>query len=310
MKSNIATVAKPLRNKGRRSIQRRESLAGWFFVSPMLIGTTILTLVPILAIFALSFSDWIFISGIEGLSWNGWANFNHLLDDPTFRKSLVNNLVFLLTVPAYMAISLLLAVIIESKVYAKNFFKVVFFMPYISSIVAVAIVWQVLFHPSIGPVNQFLMFLGMSNPPKWIADPNFALISIMMISVWISIGFNMIVYIAGLQSIPRDLYEAADIDGAGGWAKFRRITFPLLSPTTFFLLITGIIYTFKVFDLIAILTKGGPIKSTTMMVWYIYETAFINLKIGYASVLSFVLFLCVFMITMIQWIGQKRWVNY
>ena len=132
----------------------------------------------------------------------------------------------------------------------------------------------------------------------------------MMITVWISIGFNMIIYIAGLQSIPKDLYEAADIDGANGWVKFRRITFPLLSPTSFFLMVTGIISTFKVFDIIAVLTQGGPIGSTTMMVWYLYDTAFVNLKVGYASSIATVLFGLVMLITFIQWIAQKKWVNY
>jgi multiple sugar transport system permease protein len=131
-----------------------------------------------------------------------------------------------------------------------------------------------------------------------------------MISIWISIGFNMIVYMAGLQAIPKDLYESAEIDGAGGWTKFRKITLPLISPTTFFLLITGIIYTFKSFDLIAVLTKGGPAGSTSLMVWYMYETAFLNLKIGYASAIGTVLFISVLIITLVQWAGQKKWVNY
>jgi multiple sugar transport system permease protein len=211
----------------------------------MLVGVTVLTLIPIFPIFLLSFSDWIFIQGIDGFKWNGLDNFEYLIDDPVFWKSLINNMIFLLTVPSYMAISMLLAILIDKYVYLKNLFKVIYFMPYISSLVAVAIIWQVLFHPTAGPVNQFLMSIGIENPPKWIADPDFALISIMMISVWISIGFNMIVYIAGLQAIPADLYEAAEIDGAGGWAEFRRITFPMLSPTSFFLLVTGIIYSRK-----------------------------------------------------------------
>jgi multiple sugar transport system permease protein len=209
-----------------------------------------------------------------------------------------------------MIISMVLAVLIDRYVYMKGYFKVAYFMPYISNIVAVAVVWQVLFHPSYGPINQTLKALGMSDPPKWIADPHFALASIMMITVWISIGFNLIVYIAGLQSIPRDLYEAADIDGASGWTKFVRITVPLLSPTSFFLLVTGIISTFKVFDIIAVLTQGGPIGSTSMMVWYLYDQAFTNLKIGYASSVAVVLFVFVFLITLGQWAAQKKWVNY
>jgi multiple sugar transport system permease protein len=303
--------ALPTGPKRRNSVlQRREKWAGFLFVSPMLIGVSIMTLLPILATLVLSFADWNFIAGLNGFQWVGFDNFERLAEDATFLKSLKNNGIFMLTVPIYMAISLLLAILIDKHVYARDFFKVVYFLPYISSVVAVAIVWQALFHPSAGPVNQFLMSLGIDNPPKWIADTDFALISVMMISVWISIGYNMIVYLAGLQAIPKDLYEAADIDGASGWSKFSTITLPLLSPTTFFLMVTGIIYTFKVFDLIAVLTKGGPAQSTSVIVWYLYETAFLNLKVGYASSMAMILFLCVLIITLLQWIGQKKWVNY
>lgn len=311
MAEALGEVPRPTVRKRRQSaLQRKESWAGLLFVSPMLIGVTIMTLLPILATLILSFADWNFIAGLNGFKWVGMANFEKLVSDATFIKSLKNNAIFMLTVPIYMVISLTLAILVDKHVFAKDFFKVVFFLPYISSVVAVAIVWQALFHPSAGPVNQTLMTLGIDNPPKWIADTDFALISVMMISVWISIGYNMIVYLAGLQSIPKDLYEAANIDGASGWSKFWRITLPLLSPTTFFLMVTGIIYTFKVFELIAVLTKGGPAQSTSVIVWYLYETAFLNLKVGYASSMALILFVIVLLITLLQWFGQKKWVNY
>jgi len=304
-------AAAPIGRGGRRkSLERSETLAGFLFVSPMLLGVFVLVLLPIVATFVLSFADWNFVAGWDGIDWIGFDNFRKLLEDSLFIRSVRNNLIFLLAVPVYMIISMMLAVLIDRYVYMKGYFKVAYFMPYISNIVAVAVVWQVLFHPSYGPINQTLKALGMSDPPKWIADPHFALASIMMITVWISIGFNLIVYIAGLQSIPRDLYEAADIDGASGWTKFVRITVPLLSPTSFFLLVTGIISTFKVFDIIAVLTQGGPIGSTSMMVWYLYDQAFTNLKIGYASSVAVVLFVFVFLITLGQWAAQKKWVNY
>ena len=283
---------------------------GIAFVSPMLIGVIILVLFPILATLVLGFADWNFVQGWDGIQWVGFQNFRQLLEDDMFIKSVRNNILFLLTVPVYMIISMTLAILIDRFVYMKGYFKVAYFMPYISNIVAVAVVWQVLFQPSYGPINEILRTLGISDPPKWIADPNFALISIMLISIWISIGFNLIIYIAGLQSIPKDLYEAADIDGANGWTKFRRITLPLLSPTSFFLLVTGVISTFKVFDIIAVMTQGGPIGSTTMMVWYLYDTAFVNLKVGYASSIAAVLFGFVMLITLGQWAAQKKWVNY
>ncbi|ANY76515.1 sugar ABC transporter permease [Paenibacillus ihbetae] len=293
-----------------RSLRRGEQLWGMVFISPMLIGVMILVLFPIIATLVLGFADWNFVQGWDGIRWVGLQNFRSLLEDDIFLKSIRNNMIFLLTVPIYMIISMALAILIDRHVYMKGYFKVAYFMPYISNIVAVAVVWQVLFQPSYGPINEVLRSIGIANPPKWIADPNYALVSIMMISVWISIGFNLIIYIAGLQSIPKDLYEAAEIDGANGWTKFRRITLPLLSPTSFFLLVTGIISTFKVFDIIAVMTQGGPIGSTTMMVWYLYDTAFVNLKVGYASSIAAVLFGFVMLITLGQWAAQKKWVNY
>lgn len=301
---------KPLsvRERRLRTLRRSETISGFLFVSPMLIGVTVMVLIPIIATLLLGFADWNFVQGWDGIKWVGLDNFRTLWQDEMFRKSLLNNIVFLLTVPVYMLISMVLAILIDRYVYFKGYFKVAYFVPYIS--MTVAVVWQVLFQPSYGPINELLKSIGIANPPQWIADPNYALISIMMISVWISIGFNMIVYIAGLQSIPKDLYEAADIDGANGWTKFRRITFPLLSPTSFFLLVTGIISTFKVFDIIAVMTQGGPIGSTSMLVWYLYDTAFVNLKVGYASSIAGVLFVLVMLITLGQWAAQKKWVNY
>lgn len=310
VKTELTTPVKVVEKEEKIAKEKSENLTGILFVSPMLIGVSVLVLLPIFATFALSFADWSFITPLSQLKWIGFDNFTRLFEDTVFLKSLRNNAIFVLTVPICMAISLLIAVTIDRNVYLKGFFKVAFFMPYISSVVAIAVVWQVLFHPSQGPINQVLMSLGIENPPLWIADPNFALISIMIIQVWISIGFNMIIYLAGLQSIPRDLYEAADIDGANAWVKFRHITLPMISPTSFFLFITGIISTFKVFDLIAVLTKGGPMNSTSMIVWNLYDTAFVNLKIGYASAMAVVLFIVVFGITVFQWIGQKKWVNY
>ncbi|MGN8647495.1 carbohydrate ABC transporter permease [Gracilibacillus sp. HCP3S3_G5_1] len=313
MASNSVSTTEELQQskKTRKSkIEKSENFVGLLFVSPMLLGISVIVLFPIIATFILAFADWKFVTGIDQLKWIGFDNFLALTNDEKFIKSVINNAIFIFTVPITMMVALLLAIIIDKNVYLKSYFKVAFFMPYISSVVAIAVVWQVLFHPSQGPINQVLMTLGIENPPTWISDPDFALISLMIIHIWISIGFSLIVYIAGLQSIPKELYEAADIDGANSWYKFRNITFPLISPTSFFLLITGVIASFKVFDLIAVLTEGGPLNSTTMLVWHLYERAFLNLDVGYASAIAVVLFLFVFSITIIQWIGQKKWVNY
>ncbi len=299
-------VKRPRFNKQRLL----ENVCGYVFITPMLIGVTIMTLLPIIASFFLSFTDWNFLHGFKRIDFIGLRNFERLFADSIFWQAMKNNLIFMLVVPATLALSLLLAVIINKYVYFKDMFKVIYFMPYISSVVAVAMVWQVLFHPSYGPVNQMLMSIGISDPPKWIADVNFALPSIMMIMIWVSIGYNLIIYIAGLQSIPAELYEAAEMDGAKPWQQFRSITLPMLSPTTFFLLITGLIGTFKVFDLVQVLTGGGPANSTTVVVFHLYETAFVHLKMGYASTMALVLFVTIFLITLIQWYGQRKWVNY
>jgi multiple sugar transport system permease protein len=298
----------PPRHKARP--EKKENLAGYVFVAPMLIGLTVLTIIPTILSLILSFTDWSFIAGIDKIKFNGFHNYVQLFHDQVFLTSFKNNLVLLLVVPIQMICALILAVIIDKYVYFKSFFKVVFFMPYISSIVAVAIVFQLLFHPSYGPVNQALKSLGVANPPKWLADIHYALPSVMIIMTWVGIGFCLIVYMAALQAIPRDLYESASIDGAGSWTRFWKITLPLVSPTTFFLLVTGLISSFKSFDIIKVLTNGGPSYSTSVVTYYLYTTAFENLKTGYASSMAWILFGCVLLITIVQLYGQKKWVNY
>ncbi|KIL40756.1 sugar ABC transporter permease [Gordoniibacillus kamchatkensis] len=297
-------------NARKSSAQWREDFAGYIFVGPMVLGLFVFTLFPIIASFLLSFTNWNFVAGFSKTKFVGFDNFVKLIHDSVFVQSLTNNLILLIVVPVTLAFSLLLAVIINNSVYWKDVFKIVYFIPYISSIVAVAIVFQVLFHPSYGPINQTLQALGVANPPKWIADSDVALYCVMGLMVWVNIGYNMIIFIAGLQSIPRDLYEAADIDGASKWKQFFGITVPLLSPTTFFLLVTGIIGSFKVFDIIAVLTGGGPANSTTVVVYRLYETAFVNLQSGYASAMAIVLLIFVLIVTLVQWFGQRKWVHY
>ncbi|MCK0473208.1 carbohydrate ABC transporter permease [Halalkalibacter sp. APA_J-10(15)] len=288
----------------------RENLAGWLFIGPMLIGTSILVIFPILASLALSFSDWNIVAGYANARFVGFANFIDLFKNDVFLKSLGNNFIILISIPITLIVSLAIATIINKYIYFKDVFKVIFFMPFISSIVAVAVVFRVLFHPTNGPINQFLMAIGVNNPPGWIADISFALPSVMIIMIWTGIGFNLIIYLAGLQNIPKQLYEAAQIDGASAWYQFTKITIPLVSPTTFLLFVTGIISSFKIFDLIIVLTNGGPANSTNVPVVYLYQKAFLELKAGYASSVALVIFVIVLIITYIQFLGQKKWVNY
>ncbi|MEK3714111.1 sugar ABC transporter permease [Paenibacillus sp. FSL R7-0333] len=295
---------------GSRKRKRIEAGMGYFFTGPMLLGVLVFTLIPMIFSFMLSFTKWSFVTGFDKIRWSGLDNFRQLFQDEVFLKSLGNNFIMLLAVPVGMAIALILGVIITSHVYAPGAFKVIYFMPQISSVVAVAVVWQVLFHPSYGPVNGFLSAIGVDNPPKWLADPTYALPSVMLLMIWIDLGVSLIIYIAGIKNIPADLYEAATIDGASKLAQFRSITFPLLTPTTFFLLVTGIIGNFKSFALVKVLTDGGPANSTSVVVYDMYQTAFVDLQTGYASSMVMILFVIVLAITGLQWLGQRYWVNY
>ncbi|MBW8349699.1 sugar ABC transporter permease [Bacillus sp. IITD106] len=308
--SNVEQIK--LGQKESKKRKFKEDLTGYLFVGPMLIGTMLFTLMPVVISLFLSFTEWNFLAGLtrEALTFVGVENYQKLMKDPIFTKSLMNNFIFILQVPICMAISLVIALIINKQVYFKEFFKVIYFLPFISSVVAISVVWMVLFQPSFGPINQVLMSIGIDNPPRWLGDVKFALPSIMMIVIWAGIGFNLIIYLAGIQGIPTELYEAAEIDGAGAWAKFRQITLPLITPTTFFLLITGVINSFKVFDIINVVTQGGPANSTSLLVYYLYQSAFINLKMGYASTIAWVLFFIIFIITFIQWKFQNKWVHY
>lgn len=284
------------------SPRRKEALVGWLFLLPEIIGMLLLNVFALGFSLYLSFTDWDLLSGVSGIKFAGLQNYIHLFQDPTIWKALYNNLVYtVLTVPIPIAIALVLAVVIHSKVYFKDYFKVVFFIPYISSIIAVAAVWSILFHPSLGPINQFLMDLGISNPPKWLVDPKTSLIAVAIISAWAGLGYTIIIYMAGLSNISEELYEAAEIDGATGLKKFFNITIPLLRPTTFFLLITMLIGSFKVFDIISYLTEGGPDNSSTVIVFRIYQEGFVNYNMGYASAISWLLFAIIGLITAATW---------
>ncbi|SIQ97158.1 carbohydrate ABC transporter permease [Domibacillus enclensis] len=309
-KSTQVQAVKTRKKKSSLNGGWKENVTGYLFIAPMFIGTSILVIFPIIASIVLSFTNWNFVSGFKAAEFVGLKNFTDLFSNAVFLKSLGNNFLLLLAIPVGLFISLTLAVIINKYVYAKDWFKVIYFMPFISSTVAVAVVFQVLFHPTKGPINQVLMSMGVADPPGWIADVAFSLPSVMIIMIWTSIGFNLIIYLAGLQSIAPELYEAAEMDGASAWYQFSRITIPLVSPTTFLLLVTGLISSFKVFDLIIVLTNGGPANSTLTPVVYLYQQAFLELKTGYASAIALVLFIIIIFITIIQFVGQKKWVNY
>lgn len=291
--------------------QRKETLSGWLFILPSVIGFGILTIIPIGLSLVVSFTQWNYLHGLSGMRFIGIDNFINMWSDNLFVKSLVNNLIFtLVTVPATMIISLLTALALNKGTFFRSSIRLMIFMPYVSSIVAVSIVWALLMHPSSGPLNAFLMSVGVADPPDWLASTTWALPAIIMLTVWTNIGYNMIIYLAGLQGIPNDIYEAAKIDGAGGLASFFKITLPLLSPTTFFVLIMCIIQSFQVFISVFIMTQGGPGSATSVLTFYVYRYGFEFYEMGYASAMAWILFIIIFIVTMIQWHGQKKWVNY
>ena len=189
-------------------------------------------------------------------------------------------------------------------------YRTAFFFPYVASLVAVGAVWNMLFQPEFGPVNEFLKFIGIANPPKWCASTDWAMTVIIIVSVWKYMGYYMVVYLAALQGISQDLYEAASIDGATGFKKFRYITIPMLKPTTFFVIIMMTIQCFKVFDLIYVMTGGGPGRSTNVLVNHIYNAAFVDFKFGYASASALVLFAIVLVVTLVQFQGEKKFTDY
>jgi len=290
--------------------QRKENLAGYLFLLPILLGFLIFMLFPILFSFILSFSKWDFMKGLSSIKFTGFDNFFAIFKDPWFTSSLKNTFVFAATtVPLSISIGLILAVLIDKYVYFKNFLKLSIFLPYISSIIASAVVWSVVLHPSYGPVNELLKSLGVINPPRWFGDMKWALRAVIAFSIWQQLGYVVLVYMAGLKGIPNELYESADIDGAGKVRVFFSITLPMISPTTFFLLIMQLIGSFKVFDVISALTDGGPGTSTTVIAYYIYRSAFKYFEMGNASASAWIMFICIFAITLFQWKYQKKWDN-
>jgi multiple sugar transport system permease protein len=291
-------------------LARREALTAFLLVAPNFIIYFIFTVFPVVFSLYLAFTDWNFVSGLGGLKFIGLENFLSLPSDTWFTKSLQNNLVFSLVVPISMSVGLFFAIILNNFCYLKPLLRAMIFMPYITSAIAVAAVWLVIFHPTFGPVNSFLMSIGIENPPKWAGSVQWAMPTVMIVSLWAGLGYDMVIYLAGLQGIPKELYEAAQIDGADGLQQFFYIIFPLLWPTTFFLLVTGIIGSFKVFALINVMTQGGPGQATTMLAFYVYKAGFTFYRMGYASAVAWVLMLLVFFITLLQMWGQKRIAEY
>lgn len=287
--------------------RNKEFWVGMAFILPGLIGFLIFVLLPVLASLGLSFTKWNFMEGFDAIKFTGFDNYKQLANDEWFINSFKNNIIFtLVTIPTLIVLGLVVANIVNKHIFGGGVVRIMLFIPYIASVVAACTVWMVLLQPSYGPVNQFLMALGIDNPPRWLSDTKWALPSIMVIYIWQQLGYYVIVFISGLKGIPHDVYEAAQIDGASSFKQFFYVTVPLISPTTFFLTTMGIIGSFKVFDHISVLTQGGPGSSSSVMAFYIYRAAFEQHKTGYANTLAWALFVLIFIVTIVQWKLQDK----
>lgn len=299
-----AGITGRLRNLWRRFWSRSNEKVGYLFILPSLIHIIAFLFIPLVFSFFLSFRDWD-KPNIQDAPYIGLGNYEFLMGDRRFWQAMGNSAYYtLLAVPMGMAFSLAIAVVMNQKLKGKAFFRTLFFMPVVSSWVAVSIIWLTLLDPNVGIVNYVLKLFGIAGP-NWLGDPRSAMPSIALIAIWKSAGFNMVIWLAGLQAIPQELYEAAAIDGANRWQGFWRITLPLLAPTSFFLAVTGVIGALQVFTPVYVLTKGGPLDSTNTAVFHIYRRAFQEFDFGYASAQSWVLFAIIFLITLIQ-VGLRR----
>lgn len=295
-------------------LEKRNTLIAYSFLAPNFLGFLIFTLVPVLFSISLSFLNW---NGgaIDRISWAGLDNFKLIFKDFSFTKTdlgitLRNTVVYtLFTVPITIAFSLGLALALNGAVKGAKALRIVFFFPYVASVVAVCVCWNFLLM-KFGPVNSFLNMLGFNMTKSWTQSRDLAMWSLIIVGVWRSAGYYMVMYLAGLQAVPRELYEAATVDGANRFQQFRKITLPMLTPTTFFVSIMMTISCFKIYDTVALMTEGGPGRATKMLVTYIYDLSFSQIKYGVASAVSMVLFIIVLAITIVQFRAEKKWVNY
>lgn len=267
--------------------------------------------VPIVGAFVVSLLEWDILTPPKyvGLA-NYAAIWRDLVQGEALRQVFVNTLYFTAaTVPLAMAVSLTIALLMNRKLIGVASFRVIFFLPAVTSIVALSIVWRSMYNPESGLINKLLSPV-VANPPGWLADPSWAMPAIIIMSVWAGLGYNAILYLAGLQGIAASYYEAARIDGANPWQLFRHVTWPLLSPTTLFIFTMSLISGFQVFTQIYMMTGGKPTPQTSVYVYHVYTEAFTMFHMGYASALAFVLFLIILSVTLIQLSVTRRWVQY
>ena len=273
------------------------------FLLPSLMGFLVFIIYPVFYSLGVSFTDWDLINPMKFV---GIKNYQSLVNDSTFWNSLKNTFLFIIGyLPSVMIIGLLVALLLNSKLCLKPVFRGVYFLPVVTSWVAVSLVWKWLFNPKYGLINYFLTMIGLHGP-NWLNDPKTAMLAIIITSVWKDIGFIMVLYLGGLQNISVSLYEAADIDGADKWHQFWKITLPMLKQTTFFVSMISLINSFQVFDQVNIMTAGGPGDATTVLVQNIYNSAFKYSEMGYAAAMSWILFLIILVVSVVQMWGERK----
>jgi len=282
-------------------------LTALLFLTPTIIGLIVFRLVPIGWSFVLSFYDWkIFDAAV----FVGLKNYVHILSSPIARDVLLNTFVFsAIYVPGCVVVATILAVLLNNSLRISTFFRSAYFIPYITSTVAITLAWRWIFSTKFGLLNNLLLWIGLDNPPAWLADPFWALPSVAIVAIWKDTGFYLILLLAGLQTIDPTLYEAARVDGAGPVQRFFRITVPLLSRSLFFVLILAMVRSTQTFEITFALTGGGPNRSSTTLAFFIYENAFIDFELGYAAALSYILCFILGLLTLIQFYFRRRWVH-
>ena len=288
--------------------KRKQDWAAYLYLMPVVVILVIFHVLPIFYSLAVSFYEWDLIGDPEFI---GAGNYLRLFDDPMFYKSLWNTLYYaLLSVPLSIISSLAIALLLNNPISAMGLYRTVYFIPVITSINAVAIVWNFIYHPDFGLLNKILAIFSI-DPQTWLQDPFWAMPCIIFMSVWKGLGYNVIIFLAGLQNIPKHLYEAARIDGANRWQQFKHITWPLLTPTTFFIFTISVIGSFQVFSQVYMMTpRGGPLKSTMVVVYYLYRKAFEQFEFGYALAMAFVLFMIIFACTLFNKLYLEKKVHY
>lgn len=296
------TVAPSLtlpRRPGRRNRKTvREALAGWLFLTPNMLLLCLFVLVPLVWTVVISFQE---TNGFGVGEYVGVANYERLLSDPLFWRSTANTLLFTIIVtPLSMVLGLGAAVLFNSILPARGVFRSILIIPMAISGVATALIGVLVFNENNGILDNLIRFIGLPSV-NWQSGGFAAFVSVVLVTLWWRVGFNMLIYLAGLQSIGPELYEAAELDGAGFWVRFRNVTVPLLGPSSFFLLILNVIYSFQVFDIVFVMTGGGPQNATSVLVTYAYDTGFVTRDQGYAAAIGVVLLLVTFIFTAVRW---------